>query len=516
MRKYRKSKLSDMSLRTKLILIIVFASVIIFVLNLFMYSRVNMAIGEIDKVYVSNVSLNELSDTIKTTHGSMYEYLTTTNQDALEDYFRSEQKFSDMIGQLHDRPTDNEMLLLEKNIRAMSETYLNKMDDILQAKRGRNIEKYRTGFEEAGQLYDYINQYIYTLNNMQFKINSDNYEVLLVSQRYLEMISSGILVAVMAVDLLIIAAWTQNIVRPLGQLAKTANAVAAGNFDADHIEVYSADEIGVVTKAFNKMLESIREYIRRLKDSMEKERVMMENEQLMKEKELMMETHLKDAQLRYLQSQINPHFLFNSLNAGAQLAMMEGAEKSCLFIEKMADYFRYNVKKVHEDSTLEEEVQTVENYIYILNVRFSGEIHFDKRIDRRTLQTKVPSMILQPIVENSVKHGITEIDWDKKIWLSIQKKGDLIRISIRDNGKGISPEKIAEIMEGSVVPSDSSTDSTGIGLGNVIARFRLYYGRDDTFLIRSDGPGKGTEVVLTIPFAEQVPAQSDERRAENV
>ena len=82
----------------------------------------------------------------------------------------------------------------------------------------------------------------------------------------------------------------------------------------------------------------------------------MEKEQQMMERELLMENHLKEAQLKYLQSQINPHFLFNSLNAGAQLAMMEDAEQTGIFVEKMADFFRYNVKKGQEDATLGEEL----------------------------------------------------------------------------------------------------------------------------------------------------------------
>ena len=97
--------------------------------------------------------------------------------------------------------------------------------------------------------------------------------------------------------------------------------------------------------------------------------------------ELIMEGHLKDAQLKYLQAQINPHFLFNTLNAGAQLAMMEGADKTCLFVENMAEFFRYNLKKISQDATIEEEINLVDSYVYILNVRFVGEIRFQKRIE---------------------------------------------------------------------------------------------------------------------------------------
>ena len=94
---------------------------------------------------------------------------------------------------------------------------------------------------------------------------------------------------------------------------------------------------------------------------------------------------MREAQLMTLQAQINPHFLFNTLNAGAQLAMMEGADKTTEFIENMADFFRYNIKKMNQDATILEEIHLVDNYIYIMNVRFTGEIHFEKEVDETVL-----------------------------------------------------------------------------------------------------------------------------------
>lgn len=111
------------------------------------------------------------------------------------------------------------------------------------------------------------------------------------------------------------------------------------------------------------MMGSIREYV-------EAQRVSMEKENEMRENELKTQTLLKDAQLKYLQSQINPHFLFNTLNAGMQLAMIEDADKTALFIENMAEFFRYNLSRINEDATLADEIQLVDHYIYILNVRF--------------------------------------------------------------------------------------------------------------------------------------------------
>ena len=224
---------------------------------------------------------------------------------------------------------------------------------------------------------------------------------------------------------------TRNMFVPLSNMAETAQLVGQGNFHVKMHDTDAQDELGTVTRAFNTMVENLDLYMARTKASMEKEQQMME-------RELLMENHLKEAQLKYLQSQINPHFLFNSLNAGAQLAMMEDAERTGIFVEKMADFFRYNVKKGQEDATLGEELEAVDNYIYILNVRFAGDIHFSKEVDESLENVRMPSMILQPVVENAVNRGIRDIEWEGKIHLTVTGDADYIRISVKDNGKGMT------------------------------------------------------------------------------
>lgn len=485
-------KWEDLSIRKKLLAAFALTALIMFAINLFMYWQVNKSIKKIDEIYVSNVSLNELSDAFAQLQTNMYNYLTVKSSDSLENYYRSEQMYRNQMEELNDQVLGNEMMMLEKNIRAMSESYLLVSNEAVQAKRGRNVEKYKNAYEDALELYNYINSSIYQLNNLHFKDNANSYQILAKSLQYLEIISSVILVAITFLNILILTIITRNITSPLTRLAETARLVGEGNFEVEMPWTDSKDEVGVVTRAFNKMVHSLKEYIAKTKESMEKE-------QKMKERELLMETHLKDAQLKYLQSQINPHFLFNSLNAGAQLAMMEDAEKTCLFIERMADFFRYNVKKISEDATLREELIAVDNYIYILNVRFAGDIHFSKQVDDSALSQKVPSMILQPIVENSVNHGIRDVEWEGKIHLEVKKQGNMIRISVKDNGMGMTEERIAEVLNGRLSSSDNQGDSTGIGMDNVIHRLELYYNRRDLMQIDSAGPGKGTEIIVQIP-----------------
>ena len=204
---------------------------------------------------------------------------------------------------------------------------------------------------------------------------------------------------------------------------------------------------------------------------------------------------LRKTELKALQAQINPHFLFNSLNAAAQLAMMEGAENTCLFVQNMADFFRYNVRKMEKDTTLKEELELVDNYIYILNVRFAGEIHYTKQIDERVTGTMMPSMILQPLIENAVNHGIRELQGEGKIHLSVYSDDSMVCVKVEDNGVGIEPEVIEKIMRGESAHSHSQRDSAGIGMDNVINRLKRYYNMEHVIEIRRREE-RGTEVVI--------------------
>ncbi|MDD2973226.1 MAG: histidine kinase [Lachnospiraceae bacterium] len=491
-----KNKFRNITLQTKLILSFIATTIIIIVVNLFMYQSINLLVNRLDAIYLSNVRLNELEIALGDVQNSMTDYLNTKSSDAMEQYYRSEQDYSELIGALNQDITGNRLQMMQRSIRNMSENYLEVTNQTVEAKRGRNIDKYKTRYEKATELYNYIGTYIYSLNNEQFKDNSSSYKNLSLSLHYLEYVSAFILIGVAICNIALITLLTKSITNPLRILARAADQVAGGNLDTELVEVQSMDEVGIVSSAFNKMLVNIREYIERIKESMEKEREM-------KERELMMETHLKDAQLKYLQAQINPHFLFNTLNAGAQLAMMESADRTYEYVQNVAQFFRYNVRKNNESVSLRDEIELVDNYIYILNVRFSGEIHFEKKIDESLTSIQVPSMLLQPIVENSVNYGIRNIDWQGLIQLSVYRQDDMVCISIRDNGVGITGEKIDKILHNAIRTSDVGTDSNGVGLDNVIRRLKLFFGNDDVFDIISEGENKGTEVLICLPYDEE-------------
>ena len=216
---------------------------------------------------------------------------------------------------------------------------------------------------------------------------------------------------------------------------------------------------------------------------------------------MLAETHMKDAQLKYLRAQINPHFLFNTLNAGAQLAMMEEADGTYTYLHTVADFYRYAAKEDSGITTLQKEIALIDDYMYIINVRYSGEIHYEKQIDPEALDYRMPGMILQPIVENCIKHGVGDLEGEKRIVLEVTCEGEQIVISVRDNGVGMDQKTIDQLLQvkDELQETENVSKNGSIGMRNVLTRLRLYYDKTDIMEITSLGENMGTEVTLFLP-----------------
>lgn len=490
-----RDKWNNASVRLKMLTAFFIPIVLIIVMNVYMYIGINTMISKVDEIYVSNVSLNELSEELTALHNSTREFLESKSTSALNDYYKADQAYRDRLDTIHGQGYDNSMIAMSDNIYNQSQYYLKVVSDSVAAKRGRNVEKYKAGYEESQIIYNDLQNCIYSLNSNQFKMSTDNYSALLSSLRLMEIITIVILVIIAFVNLIVVFLITRSMTLPLADLSHAADEVARGNFEIDFATPEGNDEVSVVSRAFKQMVESIQKYIETIKESVKREGEL-------KEHELVMESRMKEVQLRSLQAQINPHFLFNTLNAGEQLAMMEGADKTTEFIENMADFFRYNIKKIDNDASVAEEIELVDKYIYILNVRFAGEIQYTKDVDPIVNEIRVPSMILQPIVENAVNYGIRDIDWEGHIDLKAYNVGENVFLSIKDNGVGMEQNHIDRILSGEAFGevSEHHSASNGIGLGNVIERLQIFTGRSDVIDIKSDGIGKGTEFIIKVPM----------------
>lgn len=480
------------SISTKMIVLLIFTSVMTLVINVMMFLNINQVLVQIEQVYATNVQLNEMTEELDKVHSQMLEYLKTRDSNVLQEYYISQQNLSEQLVKVQEETMDRQTSVLKNNIYYLGKNYLKVSEEAVKAKRGRDVQTYGERYEKAGKIKEYLNGYISSLNNIQFQGNSNNYLLLQNSLYYMEVVGTIMFFVVVLCDTIMVVMMTRRLTKPLKILSGRAKEVTTGDLSVDIPVFRTGDEVESLSKAFDKMMGSIREYV-------EAQRVSMEKENEMRENELKTQTLLKDAQLKYLQSQINPHFLFNTLNAGMQLAMIEDADKTALFIENMAEFFRYNLSRINEDATLADEIRLVDHYIYILNVRFAGDIHYKKEIEPGLENVLVPSMILQPLVENAVQYGIRGVEWEGWVTLRIWQEAGTVYIEVADNGRGMSQELIERVLRGENVKNRKNSKSNGIGVYNVLERLQMYYTTEDVLEIESDGEGKGTRFTLKIP-----------------
>ncbi|SNZ02730.1 two-component system, LytT family, sensor kinase [Terribacillus aidingensis] len=194
------------------------------------------------------------------------------------------------------------------------------------------------------------------------------------------------------------------------------------------------------------------------------------------------------AELKALQSKINPHFLFNSLNAIASTTRRD-PNRARELIHNLSGYLRYNLELHDEMIAIEEELKQVRDYVEIEKSRFGDKLHIVYDID--PVQVKVPSLLLQPLVENAIHHGVRKSRWQGAVYLSVTAQKDFIRISVSDTGAGIEKEIVEKLYK-------DEASVKNIGLANVHQRVRLNYGKGLT-INRLD---PGTEIYFDIPVKE--------------
>lgn len=211
---------------------------------------------------------------------------------------------------------------------------------------------------------------------------------------------------------------------------------------------------------------------------------------------LELEEEYKACQLKALQSQINPHFLFNVLNSIASLAIIEDAPKTQEVIYNLSYILRYTLKKANKIVRLSEEINHVKAYLEIQKVRFGERIQYNIDFDEEDSNVQIPFMALQVFVENAVLHGIEEKEQGGTINLSIKSRGEDMIITISDDGVGISVEKLCEIRN--EIKSRDKLDLDKVGINNVNKRMFHYYGEEYSINIDSKVK-KGTKVEIIIP-----------------
>lgn len=222
-------------------------------------------------------------------------------------------------------------------------------------------------------------------------------------------------------------------------------------------------------------------------------------EQLMAEMKAKSELEklLRETEYKALQAQINPHFLFNSLNTIARLAYQEGAVKTERVVYSLAELLRLSIKNVDLISTIGEEIRYIKEYILIQETRFGDRIRFSINIEAGLDNVKIPNMVLQPLVENAIIHGLDSKGDGGVLDITVSKAGECVECVIFDNGAGIPSDLLKMLQEQQ--NTSASRQTTGLGIANVHRRIQYYYGEDYGVTLESKR-GAGTRVRIKIPL----------------
>ena len=279
---------------------------------------------------------------------------------------------------------------------------------------------------------------------------------------------------VLAVFLALLGA--NQISKPIKDMQVTMKNVETGNFDVE-VKINSNDEVGDLGNSFNHMLKEV-------KHLMEREREHQER--------------LRKAEFRVFQSQINPHFLYNTLDSISWLARMNKSDKIEEMIHSLTTLLRIGVSRGRNYITVGEELQHVRSYIAIMEKRYSSILETEIDVPEEYYPYNILKVILQPLVENAIYHGIKESGKKGKVTISAKVQGDQLIFSVKDTGVGMTEEKLHKIQD--MMKQGIDYDPDAYGVINVQKRIQMYFGSEYGLHYESEYM-KGTCVTITLPVA---------------
>ncbi|PHS36325.1 MAG: hypothetical protein COA82_01745 [Alkaliphilus sp.] len=478
------------SIRGNLILYSLSIILLMTVLSLYSLGIMNRYRRQIDTMFEKHIYLSEIEENLKIIDQNLLGFLSSKSSTRLNNFLIGIDKLEKQVTNFYNTGLVNDDLMM-KNIANLINQYEIEADLAITYKRQRNVQEYYKHYERSIKIQNFIYDYITQMNEQQIDINSVAYLELAKHTKLLQVITMVIVINLIVFSLLIVYLITSKMVKPFSKLYNAAEEIAKGNFDTEDVIIHSDLEFKLLAEAFNNMKRSISSHIGELKLKVEME-VKLKDEQMKNSK---MGYLLDSAKLSALQSQVNPHFLYNTINAGVQLSIIEKAHKTGQFLESMSRLFRYNLQKANGECTLEDEINNVKDYYDLLKARFRERIRFEFDIDNKALSLEMPPMVLQPLVENSYIHGLSDLEEGGTITITVRKEEKFARISIRDTGVGMRKAIIDDIL----CREPEKKQTFGIGIRNVRDRLELFYHKTDIFYMKSK-LGEGVETIIEIPI----------------
>lgn len=306
-------------------------------------------------------------------------------------------------------------------------------------------------------------------------ISSVPVELVVINSNYIMDTAIAVALGSIFLCVLISPMLVRSLTKPLNAIVRTMNKVQNGDTSA-RVDVRNDDEFGYIGRSLNSMLDRLNELFA---TNLEKQ------------------NRLRLAELKSLYSQINPHFLYNTLDSIKWLAKLNGVDDIVLIVSQLGKLLKNSIRNEKESVQISEEIGLVGSYLSIQKIRYDDKFDAVVQVDDDIMDCYVPKFIIQPIVENAIIHGIEDKIGKAHLVIRGWRQDDKIIFEVEDDGVGISEEKLSSIRRSARA---KALDSDSIGIANVDKRIKLYYGEDYGLEIQSE-ENIGTVTRITMPFS---------------
>lgn len=435
----------------------------------------------------NNYNLNFKEEMDESMYKLVVGYVTFDNiseEETLENPYELIQELRGAFGDLIDVTAEGESRVWLRSLLNNLDTLEDRVDDIMEslASDGQyeeNIQRLDNNIYVLTELIqDDIQYYIYyQTQNMEAVTNDLDGQIR--DFIFLCIVIIAVLALIVTVTAVLIAS---GILRPVRELYDATQKIAQGDFTA-RAPISTHDEIAALAGGFNTMAGSMQGMIAKIKEDEQK---------------------MRKADLRLLQEQINPHFLYNTLDTIVWLIEGGKEDQAVDMVVTLSSFFRQVLSRGKEFITIGEEEQHIRSYLEIQSVRYHDILDYDIQIDKALYGCQIPKLTLQPIVENALYHGIKYKRAKGYIHINGEMDNGLVRLTVRDNGAGMEEQDLKELRE--EIGRSCQETERGFGLANVNERLRMYFGEEYGISIDSV-KDKGTTVEIVIPVKETAPAQ---------
>ncbi|WP_069999479.1 sensor histidine kinase [Cellulosilyticum sp. I15G10I2] len=456
----------------------------------------NRIIKEYDAFVEQGVELSQLPFVIQILDIELENYIIFNREGAFEKYQSHAQILEDTLKKFDGVSGSDEYRFY---LRTLSNMYRN-IDSFAQGENNANI--FNTFYNPQMGIKTQTKFLILQAEKLALsylKYSSLHYRDVLIRYREIVMVRNGILLIAFVLISIWILRRGGDMLLDMENVSKNALILAEGNWDVADIDESRFYEINNIILAFNMMKLNIKNYIEKLAEKAEIER----NYFLEKLHNAEKDKTIKETKLLALQMEINPHFLFNTLNTIGRTALLEDTESTIKLVESVSNIMRYSMRSEAHTANLSEELDALESYLSIQRLRFKNKLVFNLEVDSsiKLESVLIPPLILQPIVENAIIHGMSSVTKGGVIGILISKKIDSVMICIKDNGKGIEKALLDTINRGESIQIRQEEKS--IGVENVKLRMHHYYGEDGLVTYNSVRD-EGTTVLIRIPMKGSV------------